>query len=58
MFFNSVSEQVLGTRSPFLFPMNYIKANIPYVNLPTILVPPIVQWITGITDPSSDSNTL
>ena len=49
MLLSSVSEQVLGTRRPFL---------LPWVSLPTILVPPMVQWMTGTTDPSSDSKTL
>ena len=43
IFLSSLSVVLLGTINPFLLPA---------VVLPTILVPPIVVWITGIKDPS------
>jgi hypothetical protein len=46
---SSVSVVVLGTNRPFLFPA---------VVLPRILVPPMVPLMTGMYEPSSDSNRL
>ena len=43
---NSISVVVFGTNKPFL---------LPHVKRPTILVPPIDVWITGIWLPISDS---
>ncbi len=45
---------LFGTNKPFLLPNNYNLLHLPAVVLPTILVPPMVDWMTGINEPNYD----
>ena len=46
---------LFGTNKPFLLPKYLNNDNkLPAVVLPTILVPPIVDWITGMNEPNYD----